>query len=96
MTELRPDRLADLLERTTATTVAVVGDVMLDRYFWGSVARVSPEAPVPVVDVDDESFHLGGAASQSVVARRYAAAVRRGWRRRHGAHASRCSAAVQP
>ncbi len=63
MTELRPDRLADLLERTTATTVAVVGDVMLDRYFWGSVARVSPEAPVPVVDVDDESFHLGGAAN---------------------------------
>jgi rfaE bifunctional protein kinase chain/domain len=63
MTDLRPDRLTALLEHAPGTTVAVVGDVMLDRYFWGSVARVSPEAPVPVVDVDDESFHLGGAAN---------------------------------
>jgi rfaE bifunctional protein kinase chain/domain len=63
MTDLRLDRLAVLLEHAATTTVAVVGDVMLDRYFWGSVARVSPEAPVPVVDVDDESFHLGGAAN---------------------------------
>jgi len=36
---------------------------MLDRYFWGSVSRVSPEAPVPVVDLEKETFHLGGAAN---------------------------------
>lgn len=36
---------------------------MLDRYFWGSVARISPEAPVPVVEVDSESARLGGAAN---------------------------------
>ncbi len=44
-------------------TIAVLGDVMLDRYFWGTVNRISPEAPVPVVDVEDESYHLGGAAN---------------------------------
>jgi len=63
MTNLRKDRLQVLLEGAAKATVAVIGDVMLDRYFWGSVSRVSPEAPVPVVDVDDESFHLGGAAN---------------------------------
>lgn len=44
-------------------TIAVVGDVMLDQYFWGDVSRVSPEAPVPVVDIISESYHLGGAAN---------------------------------
>jgi D-glycero-beta-D-manno-heptose-7-phosphate kinase len=43
--------------------IAVVGDLMLDRYFWGSVARISPEAPVPVVEVESESTRLGGAAN---------------------------------
>ncbi len=43
--------------------IAVVGDVMLDKYFWGQVHRVSPEAPVPVIDVERESVHLGGAAN---------------------------------
>lgn len=43
--------------------IAVVGDVMLDRYFWGKVSRISPEAPVPVVDVERESARLGGAAN---------------------------------
>jgi rfaE bifunctional protein kinase chain/domain len=43
--------------------VLVLGDVMLDRYLWGRVERISPEAPVPVVDVDRETFSLGGAAN---------------------------------
>ncbi len=43
--------------------VAVVGDVMIDEWIWGSVTRVSPEAPVPVVDVRDHSFTLGGAGN---------------------------------
>ena len=41
----------------------VVGDLILDHYIWGSVNRISPEAPVPVVDVASESFMLGGAAN---------------------------------
>lgn len=41
--------------------VAVVGDLMLDCYFWGGVGRISPEAPVPVVEVDEEFFRFGGA-----------------------------------
>ena len=41
----------------------VLGDVMLDEFVWGEVTRISPEAPVPVVDVRRESVHLGGAAN---------------------------------
>src|SRR2546425_10162709 len=43
--------------------VAVVGDLMLDRYFWGSATRISPEAPVPVIDLETEQARLGGAAN---------------------------------
>jgi len=43
--------------------VLVLGDVMLDEFVWGDVTRISPEAPVPVVDVRRESVHLGGAAN---------------------------------
>jgi rfaE bifunctional protein kinase chain/domain len=44
-------------------SVAVVGDIMLDRYIWGQVERISPEAPVPVVAVADTSIRPGGAAN---------------------------------
>jgi D-beta-D-heptose 7-phosphate kinase/D-beta-D-heptose 1-phosphate adenosyltransferase len=44
-------------------SVLVVGDVMLDRYLWGGVRRISPEAPVPVVEVQRESATAGGAAN---------------------------------
>jgi D-beta-D-heptose 7-phosphate kinase/D-beta-D-heptose 1-phosphate adenosyltransferase len=43
--------------------VVVLGDVMLDEFIWGEVTRISPEAPVPVVDIRRESVHLGGAAN---------------------------------
>lgn len=56
-------QIADILTTIEGVAVAVVGDVMLDRYFRGSVTRVSPEAPVPVVDVENESWHLGGASN---------------------------------
>ncbi len=55
--------LADLIERFKGKRVAVLGDLMLDRYYWGSVRRVSPEAPVPVVEVESESTRFGGAAN---------------------------------
>ena len=43
--------------------ILVVGDVMLDRFVWGGVSRISPEAPVPVVKVDRETIHLGGSGN---------------------------------
>jgi D-beta-D-heptose 7-phosphate kinase/D-beta-D-heptose 1-phosphate adenosyltransferase len=43
--------------------IAVIGDLMLDRYLWGSVSRISPEAPVPVVRVDRKTVSLGGAGN---------------------------------
>ena len=52
-----------LLERMRERTIMVVGDVMLDEWIWGSVTRISPEAPVPVVAVNDHSFTLGGAGN---------------------------------
>lgn len=53
----------DLIERFSKVRVLVVGDVMLDRYWWGSVSRISPEAPVPVVSLDSTTLAAGGAAN---------------------------------
>lgn len=51
------------LERASGSIALVVGDVMLDAYLWGRVERISPEAPVPVVQVTERSARLGGAAN---------------------------------
>ncbi len=56
-------RVRHLLNAAKTSRVLVVGDVMLDQFIWGSVARISPEAPVPVVDFERESFMPGGAAN---------------------------------
>jgi rfaE bifunctional protein kinase chain/domain len=53
----------DLKERLAQARILVVGDAMLDRYWYGSVERISPEAPVPVVRVSGEEDRLGGAAN---------------------------------
>lgn len=45
------------------TNVLVVGDMILDKYIWGKAGRISPEAPVPVVEIVDEEYRLGGAAN---------------------------------
>ncbi|MFZ4619594.1 MAG: D-glycero-beta-D-manno-heptose-7-phosphate kinase [Bacteroidota bacterium] len=60
---MTPNRIEELLKNITAKRIAVVGDVMIDRYIWGTVHRISPEAPVPVVEVESESSRLGGAAN---------------------------------
>lgn len=54
-----PSRLPDF----SAGRVAVVGDVMLDRYWHGSTSRISPEAPVPIVKVEQDEFRAGGAGN---------------------------------
>lgn len=51
-----PENIADL-------KIAVIGDIMLDRYWWGSVERISPEAPVPIVRLDKSTVAAGGAAN---------------------------------
>jgi len=56
-------RAKQLLSGAAKARVLVVGDVMLDQFIWGSVARISPEAPVPVVDFERESLMPGGAAN---------------------------------
>jgi D-beta-D-heptose 7-phosphate kinase/D-beta-D-heptose 1-phosphate adenosyltransferase len=55
--------LPGLLKKISALRILVVGDVMLDRYLWGDATRISPEAPVPVVDITRESVTAGGAAN---------------------------------
>jgi D-beta-D-heptose 7-phosphate kinase/D-beta-D-heptose 1-phosphate adenosyltransferase len=52
-----------LFERMRGRKILVVGDLMIDEWIWGTVSRISPEAPVPVVAVTDHSFTLGGAGN---------------------------------
>jgi D-beta-D-heptose 7-phosphate kinase/D-beta-D-heptose 1-phosphate adenosyltransferase len=52
-----------IIKRFSGVKILVVGDIMLDRFIWGKVTRISPEAPVPVLVVEREEFLLGGAAN---------------------------------
>jgi D-beta-D-heptose 7-phosphate kinase/D-beta-D-heptose 1-phosphate adenosyltransferase len=63
MKQLTTERAAELVGAMRGRGVVVFGDVMLDEFVWGDVTRISPEAPVPVVDIRRESVHLGGAAN---------------------------------
>ena len=63
MVDISNKRLGDLKKSFRGKRIAVVGDMMLDGYFWGDVKRISPEAPVPVLEVEDEFFRFGGAAN---------------------------------
>jgi D-beta-D-heptose 7-phosphate kinase/D-beta-D-heptose 1-phosphate adenosyltransferase len=56
-------KLQQILGRTPGKRIIVIGDLMLDEFVWGKVGRISPEAPVPVVEVTGESFYPGGAAN---------------------------------
>ncbi len=61
MTDLR--WLHDLITRCRSRRILVVGDLMLDEFIWGKVSRISPEAPVPIVEVSAQSYYPGGAAN---------------------------------
>jgi rfaE bifunctional protein kinase chain/domain len=63
MSQLTQQRADEVLRRASERFIIVYGDVMLDEFVWGDVTRISPEAPVPVVDIRRESVHLGGAAN---------------------------------
>jgi len=61
--KLQLSRAEQILSAASKTRVLVLGDVMLDQFIWGGVSRISPEAPVPVLDFERESFMPGGAAN---------------------------------
>ncbi len=61
--KMKSDQYIEVIERFQGKKGLVVGDVMLDEYIWGSVERISPEAPVPVVHVRRESRTIGGAGN---------------------------------
>ncbi|MCF8061292.1 MAG: D-glycero-beta-D-manno-heptose-7-phosphate kinase [Deltaproteobacteria bacterium] len=57
------NELKTYIDRFSDTRILVIGDIILDKYVWGHVSRISPEAPVPVVEVKQETKRLGGAAN---------------------------------
>ena len=59
----RTHQLTHVVDRFSGQPILVVGDLILDQFVWGRVKRISPEAPVPVVEVTRETVHLGGAAN---------------------------------
>lgn len=56
-------QLFDLIQRMQGKTVLVIGDLLLDKYIWGTVHRISPEAPVPLLSAEKETFVPGGASN---------------------------------
>ena len=63
MTGIPNKKLLSLKKKFLNKRIAVIGDMMLDGYYWGDVKRISPEAPVPVLEVENEFFRFGGAAN---------------------------------
>jgi rfaE bifunctional protein kinase chain/domain len=60
---LNTNELIPFISRFRNARILVIGDLMVDEYIWGHVSRISPEAPVPVVNVTSESLRLGGAGN---------------------------------
>ena len=68
MIDISDSRLNELKNNLSGKKIAVIGDMMLDGYYWGDVKRISPEAPVPVLEVEEEFFRFGGAANVALLA----------------------------
>jgi len=75
MSAISPTRTRNLLKKIAGLRILVVGDAMLDHYIWGDATRISPEAPVPVVECDRETNTAGGAANVAANAASLGAAV---------------------
>lgn len=63
MNKINLKRLKSIISKFSSVKIVVIGDLILDEFIWGKVSRISPEAPVPVVWVDHESFMPGGATN---------------------------------
>jgi rfaE bifunctional protein kinase chain/domain len=72
---MKLDRVQELLREFSSKRILVIGDLMLDEFVWGRVSRISPEAPVPVVEVIKESYYPGGAANVARNVREFTASV---------------------
>jgi len=72
---MKLERVEKLLHEFSTKRVLVIGDLMLDEFVWGRVSRISPEAPVPVVEVIRESYYPGGAANVARNVREFTPAV---------------------
>ncbi len=60
---MKIDRFEQIARKINEKSILVIGDLMLDEYFWGSTSRISPEAPVPIVDIDRIENTAGGAGN---------------------------------
>ncbi|RMF59046.1 MAG: D-glycero-beta-D-manno-heptose-7-phosphate kinase [Calditrichaeota bacterium] len=63
MDSLSEKRLDEIIRHSEGKRILIVGDLMIDRYLWGNVTRISPEAPVPIINIEDEEIRFGGAAN---------------------------------
>src|ERR1700681_4831974 len=68
-------RLEQILQSASGKRFLVIGDLMLDEFVFGKVGRISPEAPVPVVEVTEEKFYPGGAANVARNLRKFVGTV---------------------
>jgi D-beta-D-heptose 7-phosphate kinase/D-beta-D-heptose 1-phosphate adenosyltransferase len=66
MGKMESGKYGEILDRIKGRRIVVVGDLILDKFIWGRVSRISPEAPVPVVEVEKETIRAGGAANVAV------------------------------
>ena len=73
--DLELERLSAILGAFAGRRLLVIGDLMLDEFIWGKVSRISPEAPVPVVNVTGETYYPGGAANVARNAREFGAEI---------------------
>lgn len=72
---MKQDEIEELFSKIAKLKVAVIGDVMLDTYWWGKVDRISPEAPVPIVVLSSREKRIGGAGNVALNARQLGAKV---------------------
>jgi len=60
---MNSEEIKKIVGQFDKVSILVIGDIMLDRYLFGTMSRISPEAPAPLIDITSESFRLGGAAN---------------------------------
>jgi len=63
MLRFTESRLKEIFDQGHQKKILVLGDLMLDRYLWGKVSRISPEAPVPIINIEEEEIRFGGAGN---------------------------------
>ena len=60
---MKKERMFEIINKFSDVSILVIGDIMLDKFIYGNVTRISPEAPVPIVEVIKEEIVLGGSGN---------------------------------